>query len=429
MKHSIHLFNRAQRVSPGGVNSPVRAFRAVGGTPLFFQRGKGATLWDADGASYIDYVGSWGPLIVGHAHPDVVDAVARAASKGLSFGAPTEVEVEMAELLCKLVPSLEQVRLVSSGTEATMSAIRLARGFTNRSKIIKFEGCYHGHADALLVKAGSGALTFGQPSSAGVPAETTLHTLVLEYNNVIALERAFEAVGAEIAAVIVEPVAGNMNLVAPHPSFLQTLRTLCTRHGALLIFDEVMTGFRVSLGGAQALYGITPDLTTLGKVIGGGMPVGAFGGRRDIMQALAPLGPVYQAGTLSGNPVAVAAGLATLKLVQVTGFYDKLGATAHALCEALCNAARTAGVAFSAHHVGGMFGIYFRESVPQSYQEVMQCDVAAFNQYFHAMLAQGVYLAPSAFEAGFVSSAHGAAELSKTAAAAARAFESLEGLS
>ena len=428
MKHSLSLFNRAQRVTPGGVNSPVRAFRAVGGTPLFFQRGKGPTVWDADGASYVDYVGSWGPLIAGHAHPDVIEAVKRAAAKGLSFGAPTETEVEMAELLCKLVPSLEQVRLVSSGTEATMSAIRLARGFTGRSTIVKFEGCYHGHADALLVKAGSGALTFGQPSSAGVPAETTMHTLVLDYNNQLALERAFETAGAGIAAVIVEPVAGNMNLVAPQPAFLQALRTLCTRHGALLIFDEVMTGFRVALGGAQALYGIKPDLTTLGKVIGGGMPVGAFGGRRDVMQAIAPLGPVYQAGTLSGNPVALAAGLATLKLVQAAGFYDKLGATTHALCEALTAAARAAGIAFSAHHVGGMFGVYFRDAGPQSYQEVMQCDVATFNRFFHAMLAEGVYLAPSAFEAGFVSSAHGTAEVEKTAAAAARAFESLNSL-
>ena len=292
MNRSLELFNRAQRVTPGGVNSPVRAFRAVGGTPLFLERGVGATVWDADGASYVDYVGSWGPLIAGHAHPDVVDAVARAAAKGLSFGAPTDSEVAMAELVCKLVPSIEQVRLVSSGTEATMSAIRLARGFTGRSKIIKFEGCYHGHADALLVKAGSGALTLGQPSSAGVPAETTQHTLVLDYNNVNALEQAFETAGGEIAAAIVEPVAGNMNLVVPHPSFLPALRDLCTRHGALLIFDEVMTGFRVALGGAQALYGIKPDLTTLGKVIGGGMPVGAFGGRREVMQSLAPLGPV-----------------------------------------------------------------------------------------------------------------------------------------
>lgn len=429
MKHSLSLFNRAQRVTPGGVNSPVRAFRAVGGTPLFFQRGKGPIVWDADGSSYVDYVGSWGPLIAGHAHPDVVDAITRAAAKGVSFGAPTEAEVDMAELLCKLVPSMEQVRLVSSGTEATMSAIRLARGFTGRSTIIKFEGCYHGHADALLVKAGSGALTFGQPSSAGVPAETTAHTLVLEYNNELALERAFETAGSGIAAVIVEPVAGNMNLVAPQPAFLQALRTLCTRHGALLIFDEVMTGFRVALGGAQALYGIKPDITTLGKVIGGGMPVGAFGGRRDVMQAIAPLGPVYQAGTLSGNPVALAAGLATLRLVQAAGFYERLGATTHALCEGLTSAAHTAGMPFSAHHVGGMFGIYFRDAVPQSYQEVMQCDVAAFNRFFHAMLAEGVYLAPSAFEAGFVSSTHGAAEIGKTTAAAARAFASLKSLS
>jgi glutamate-1-semialdehyde 2,1-aminomutase len=425
MKHSQKLFSHAQLFTPGGVNSPVRAFRAVGGTPLFFQRGKGALVWDVDGSSYIDYVGSWGPLIAGHAHPAVIEAVTRAAAKGLSFGAPTETEVEMAELLCKLVPSLDQVRLVSSGTEATMSAIRLARGYTGRSKIIKFEGCYHGHADALLVKAGSGALTFGQPSSAGVPAETTMHTLVLDYNNELALEHAFETAGSEIAAVIVEPVAGNMNLVAPRPQFLEAARALCTRFGALLIFDEVMTGFRVALGGAQALYGIKPDLTTLGKVIGGGMPVGAFGGRRDIMQHIAPLGPVYQAGTLSGNPVAVAAGLATLKLVQAPGFYDKLTATTRLLCERLTAAARDAGIPFCAHSVGGMFGLYFRDAVPQSYQEVMQCDAERFNRYFHAMLAEGVYLAPSAFEAGFVSSAHGPAEIAKTVAAAASAFGTL----
>jgi glutamate-1-semialdehyde 2,1-aminomutase len=422
MKQSQKLFNHAQLFIPGGVNSPVRAFRAVGGTPLFIQRGKGALVWDADGSSYVDYVGSWGPLIVGHAHPDVLAAVERAAAKGLSFGAPTEVEVEMAELLCKLVPSMERVRLVSSGTEATMSAIRLARGFTGRHKIVKFEGCYHGHADALLVKAGSGALTFGQPSSAGVPPETTMHTLVLEYNNELALERAFETSGPEIAAVIVEPVAGNMNLVAPQPAFLETLRALCTRYGALLIFDEVMTGFRVALGGAQALYGIRPDLTTLGKVIGGGMPVGAFGGRRDVMQSVAPLGPVYQAGTLSGNPVALAAGLATLKLVQAAGFYDRLGATARSLCEVLNKASHGHGIGFSTHSVGGMFGLYFRASEPRSYQEVMQCDAATFSRFFHAMLANGVYFAPSAFEAGFVSSAHGTAEIDKTAAAAARAF-------
>jgi glutamate-1-semialdehyde 2,1-aminomutase len=422
MNQSQKLFSHAQLFTPGGVNSPVRAFRAVGGTPLFFQRGSGPLVWDVDGSSYIDYVGSWGPLIAGHAHPAVIEAVTRAAANGLSFGAPTESEVQMAELLCKLVPSIEQVRLVSSGTEATMSAIRLARGYTGRSKIIKFEGCYHGHADALLVKAGSGALTFGQPSSAGVPAETTMHTLVLDYNDELALERAFETAGGEIAAVIVEPVAGNMNLVAPRPPFLEAARALCTRHGALLIFDEVMTGFRVALGGAQALYGIRPDLTTLGKVIGGGMPVGAFGGRRDVMQSIAPLGPVYQAGTLSGNPVALAAGLATLKLVQAAGFYDTLTATTRSLCERLTEAARGAGIAFCAHSVGGMFGLYFRDAVPQSYQEVMQCDAERFNRFFHAMLAAGVYLAPSAFEAGFVSSAHGAAEIDQTVSAAASAF-------
>jgi glutamate-1-semialdehyde 2,1-aminomutase len=422
MKQSQKLFSRAQRFTPGGVNSPVRAFRAVGGTPLFFQRGKGPIVWDADGSSYIDYVGSWGPLVVGHAHPEVVEAVTRTAAKGLSFGAPTELEVEMAELLVKLVPSMDQVRLVSSGTEATMSAIRLARGFTGRSRIVKFEGCYHGHADALLVKAGSGALTLGQPSSAGVPAETTMHTLVLEYNNELGLERAFETSGSDIAAVIVEPVAGNMNLVAPRPAFLEKLRALCTRHGALLVFDEVMTGFRVALGGAQALYGIKPDITTLGKVIGGGMAVGAFGGRRDVMQAVAPLGPVYQAGTLSGNPVAVAAGLATLKLVQAPGFYDALSTTTRSLCEGLAAAARKAGIPFCAHAVGGMFGIYFRESPPLSYAEVMASNTEAFNRFFHAMLGEGVYFAPSAFEAGFVSAAHGKAEIEKTVAAAGRAF-------
>ncbi|HZN22641.1 MAG TPA: glutamate-1-semialdehyde 2,1-aminomutase [Burkholderiales bacterium] len=425
MNRNEDLFKRARAVTPGGVNSPVRAFRAVGGTPLFFTRGEGARVWDANGSSYIDYVGSWGPLIAGHAHPEVIEAVTRASAAGLSFGAPTEIEVEMAELLCRLVPSLEQVRLVSSGTEATMSAIRLARGFTRRSKIVKFEGCYHGHADGLLVKAGSGALTLGQPSSAGVPVETAAHTVVLEYNDTAELERTFEAAGAEIAAVIVEPVAGNMNLVAPRAGFLERLRELCTRHGALLIFDEVMTGFRVALTGAQGLYGIKPDLTTLGKVIGGGMPVGAFGGRRDVMEAIAPLGPVYQAGTLSGNPVALAAGLATLKLVQAPGFYEALAASAESLCRRLMEAAAPCSVPFSARSVGGMFGIYFRETPPQSYAEVMQSDAALFNRFFHAMLAEGVYLAPSAYEAGFVSSAHGAAEIERTAAAAARAFAQL----
>jgi len=425
MKRSQQLFKRAQLVIPAGVNSPVRAFRSVGGTPPFIQRGKGAQVWDADGRVYIDYVGSWGPLIVGHAHPDVVSAVQRAAERGLSFGAPTEQEVEMAELLCRLVPSLEQVRLVSSGTEATMSAIRLARGHTGRHKIVKFEGCYHGHADALLVKAGSGALTFGQPSSAGVPPPTAAHTVVLEYNNETALEQAFEREGAEIAAVIVEPVAGNMNLVAPRTSFLELLRRLCTRDGAVLIFDEVMTGFRVALGGAQALYSVTPDLTTLGKVIGGGLPVGAFGGRRDIMRAIAPLGPVYQAGTLSGNPVAVAAGLATLKLVQVPGFYDRLAATTRALCEGLARAAQERGITFSAASVGGMFGIFFRATPPASFAEAMQCDTETFNRFFHAMLAAGFYLAPSAFEAGFVSSAHGEAEVGRTVGAAKKVFAGL----
>ena len=425
MKRSQKLFQHAQLFIPAGVNSPVRAYRSVGGTPPFIQRGRGAQVWDADGKAYIDYVGSWGPLILGHTHPEVVKAVQQAAERGLSFGAPTEQEVEMAELLCRLVPSLEQVRLVSSGTEATMSAIRLARGHTGRAKIVKFEGCYHGHADALLVKAGSGALTFGQPSSAGVPAETAAHTIVLEYNNEIALEKTFDREGAEIAAVIVEPVAGNMNLVAPRPGFLETLRRLCTKHGAVLIFDEVMTGFRVALGGAQALYGIQPDLTTLGKVIGGGMPVGAFGGRRDILQAIAPLGPVYQAGTLSGNPVTVAAGLATLKLIQAPGFFDQLAATARSLCAGLTGAAREHGIPFSAQSVGGMFGLYFRDTPPTSYAEVMQCDKEAFNRYFHAMLAEGVYFAPSAYEAGFVSSAHGAAEIEKTLGAAKKVFGNL----
>ena len=427
MKRSQKLFQRAQRRIPAGVNSPVRAFRSVGGTPPFIQRGKGARVWDADGRSYIDYVGSWGALIAGHAHPEVVKAVKEASGRGLSFGAPTEGEVELAELLCRLVPSLEQVRLVSSGTEATMSAIRLARGYTGRSRIVKFEGCYHGHADALLVKAGSGALTFGQPSSAGVPAPTAADTMVLEYNDAAAAERVLRDEGDAIAAVIVEPVAGNMNLVAPRAGFLQSLRAACTRAGAVLIFDEVMTGFRVARGGAQGLYGVTPDLTTLGKVIGGGMPVGAFGGRRDIMQAIAPLGPVYQAGTLSGNPVAVAAGLATLQLIQARYFYRKVAATTHSLCEGLAACARERGVPFSAASVGGMFGIFFRETPPVTYAEVMQSDRALFNRFFHGMLGEGIYLAPSAYEAGFVSSAHGKAEIERTIAAAKKVFDEMRG--
>ena len=419
------LFARAQAVIPGGVNSPVRAFRAVGGAPRFFASGARARVVDADGRSFIDYVGSWGPLIAGHAHPDVISAVCEAAAQGLSFGAPTEREVRMAELLTRLVPSMESVRLVSSGTEATMSALRLARGFTGRPALIKFEGCYHGHADSLLVKAGSGALTFGAPSSAGVPEDISKHTLVLDYNDAQQLEDAFAKHGNQIAAVIVEPVAGNMNLIAPAPGFLQAIRDLCTRHGAVLIFDEVMTGFRVHAGGAQALYGIKPDLTTLGKVIGGGLPVGAFGGRRDIMNRIAPLGPVYQAGTLSGNPVAVAAGLATLELVQQPGFYERLFRNTGALIEGLNQAAQKRKLAFSAQHVGSMFGLYFRSGVPGSYAEVMQSDRDAFNRFFHAMLDRGIYLAPSAFEAGFVSSAHGEAEIRETIAAAEAAFDSL----
>ena len=403
------LFTAAQAVTPGGVNSPVRAFRSVGGTPRFFARGSGARAWDADGKAYIDYVGSWGPLILGHAHPAVVQAVQAAAAKGLSFGAPTEAEVEFATLLCQRVPGVEQIRLVSSGTEATMSAIRLARGFTSRSKIVKFEGCYHGHADSLLVKAGSGALTFGNPSSAGVPPETAAHTLVLDYNDAAMLEAAFARDGDQSACIIVEPVAGNMNLVAPKREFLDACRALCTRYGSVLIFDEVMTGFRVGPAGAQGLFGITADLVTLGKVIGGGMPLGAFGGRRDIMQSIAPLGPVYQAGTLSGNPVAVAAGLATLEHIAAAGFYEKLSAQTRSLVEGLSAAAAECGVVFSAQSVGGMFGIYFRAQPPQSYAEVMQCDAPEFNRFFHAMLEDGIYLAPSAFEAGFVSAAHGEA--------------------
>ncbi len=416
------LFQKSQVVIPGGVNSPVRAFGAVGGTPVFVARGEGARIWDVEGKSYIDYVGSWGPLVLGHAHPQVVRTVHEAAARGLSFGAPTEAELEMADLLTRALPSVEQVRLVSSGTEATMSAIRLARGHTGRAKIVKFEGCYHGHADSLLVKAGSGTLTFGRPSSDGVPAETTAHTVVLDYNDSETLTHAFAKSGKDIAAVIVEPIAGNMNLVKPKPEFLSAMRELCTRHGAILIFDEVMTGFRVGAAGAQGLYGITPDLTTLGKVIGGGMPVGAFGGRRDIMQKIAPLSSVYQAGTLSGNPVAVAAGIATLRLVLQPGFFERLSETTGRLVAGLEQAGKEAGLAFCAQSAGGMFGLYFRHEPPDSYARVMECDRERFSRFFHAMLAEGVYLAPSAFEAGFVSAAHGAAEVEETLAAAKRAF-------
>jgi glutamate-1-semialdehyde 2,1-aminomutase len=426
MNKNEELFERAQRTIHGGVNSPVRAFRSVGGTPRFFERGAGAHVWDADGLKYIDYVGSWGPMILGHAHPDILAAVQKRAVHGLSFGAPTAIEIDMAETLCRLVPSMDMVRLVSSGTEATMSAVRLARGFTGRSRLIKFEGCYHGHGDAMLVKAGSGALTLGQPSSAGVPPETVANTTVLAYNDVAELEACFAQGGADIAAVIVEPVAGNMNLVVPTPQFLAALRALCTKHGAVLIFDEVMTGFRVALGGAQARFGITPDLTTLGKVIGGGMPVGAFGGRRDIMQKIAPLGPVYQAGTLSGNPVAVAAGLATLEAVCAPGFFERLEQTTRSLTDGLVDAAKKHGIAFSAQAVGGMFGIYFSASVPQSFAQVMKSDKDTFNRFFHAMLDKGVYLAPSAYEAGFVSAAHTPADIQATISAADSVFALLK---
>jgi glutamate-1-semialdehyde 2,1-aminomutase len=419
------LFSRAQSTIPGGVNSPVRAFKAVGGTPRFFARGAGPFFWDADGKRYIDYVGSWGPLILGHAHPDIVRTVAERAQHGLSFGAPTEIEIELAELLCASVPGMEMVRLVSSGTEATMTALRLARGFTGRSRIIKFEGCYHGHADPLLVKAGSGMLTLGQPSSGGVPPETAGHTTVLSFNDCAQLAETFAKMGHEIAAVIVEPIAGNMNFVPGAPEFLGLLRELCTKHGTVLIFDEVMTGFRVGPQGAQGVYGITADIVTLGKVIGGGMPVGAFGGRRDVMSRIAPLGPVYQAGTLSGNPVAVAAGLETLKRVLAPGFFEALGAQTKRLTDGLAAAGRRAGVQFSAASVGGMFGIFFRAEAPASYAEVMQSDKEAFNRFFHAALMSGVYFAPSAFEAGFVSAAHTAAEIDETVRVAEEIFRSM----
>ena len=423
-ERSRALFDRSQQVIPGGVNSPVRAFRAVGGTPLFIREGRGARVTDEDGREYIDYVGSWGPLILGHAHPEVVAAVGAAAARGLSFGAPTALELEMAELLTASLPSMEQVRLVSSGTEAVMSALRLARGYTGRAIILKFEGCYHGHSDSLLVKAGSGALTFGNPTSAGVPAELTSRTLVLDYNDPQQAADAFARHGDGIACVVLEPVAGNMNFVRPTQEFIDTLRSLCTRHGAVLLFDEVMTGFRVGPRGAQGIFGVEPDLTTLGKVIGGGLPVGAFGGRREIMQKLAPVGPVYQAGTLSGNPVAVSAGLATLRRVLEPGFFDRLGATTTALVDGLVREARAAGVPFSGASLGGMFGLFFRARSPTTFAEVMQSDREAFNRFFHAMLERGVYLAPSAFEAGFVSSAHGVAELEATLGAARAAFAS-----
>jgi glutamate-1-semialdehyde 2,1-aminomutase len=423
MTRSSTLFERACRVIPGGVNSPVRAFRGVGGDPIFFSRGEGACLFDVDGKRYIDYVGSWGPLVLGHAHPCVLQALERQMRAGLGYGAPTELEVEMAELLTSLMPSLEMVRMVNSGTEATMSAIRLARAHTGRERVVKFEGGYHGHVDALLVKAGSGALTLGEPSSPGVPRGVTENTITLAFNDAAAARSLFERIGAEIACVIVEPVAGNMNCILPEPGFLETLRELCSDAGALLIFDEVMTGFRVAIGGAQALFGVRPDLTTLGKVIGGGLPVGAFGGRADIMQMLAPCGPVYQAGTLSGNPMAIAAGMATLRELLREGVFAGLCARTEALLEGLRASAAASGVPFTTAQAGSMFGLFFTaEPVVRSFAQAVTCDVARFRRFFHAMLDGGVYLAPSAFEAGFLSTAHTAAHIEETIAAAERAF-------
>jgi glutamate-1-semialdehyde 2,1-aminomutase len=426
-KHSREQFARARQSIAGGVNSAVRAFRQVGGEPLFFARGEGAYLFDVDGNRYIDYVGSWGPAILGHAHPATVKAVCETAATGMSYGAPTVIETEMAELLKQLVPSIEKVRMVSSGTEATMSAIRLARGFTGRDKIVKFEGCYHGSGDALLVKAGSSALTLGVPSSPGVPAALAELTLTLDYNNIEQLREMFGKIGNEIACVIVEPVAGNMNCIPPLPGFLEALRELCTKHRALLIFDEVMTGFRVALGGAQGLYGIKPDLTTLGKVVGGGLPVGAFGGRADIMDRITPDGPVFHAGTLSGNPVAMAAGLATLNEVMRPGFYADLENKARACMDGLGERARHAGIPLTTVVVGGMFGFFFtNEARVTCYQQATACDIGRFRKFFHGMLAEGVYLAPSAYEAGFVSSAHSAADINTTVEAAARVFSKLK---
>jgi glutamate-1-semialdehyde 2,1-aminomutase len=423
MTRSHDLFAAAQRHIPGGVNSPVRAFRGVGGIPIFFERAAGPYLFDADGNRYLDYVGSWGPMILGHAHPQVIEVVADRISKGLSFGAPTELETRMADKICELVPSMDLVRMVSSGTEATMSAIRLARGYTGRDKLVKFEGCYHGHSDSLLVKAGSGALTLGEPSSPGVPAVLAELTITLDYNDLDQVEDAFSRIGEEIACVIVEPVAGNMNCIPPEPGFLEGLRTLCDTYGASLIFDEVMTGFRVARGGAQELFGVTPDLTTLGKVIGGGMPVGAFGGRLEVMEKISPLGPVYQAGTLSGNPVAMAAGLKTLELICEPGFYEDLGAKTERLVDGLKTEAAAARVSLTANRAGGMFGIFFTDAERVTdFAGATACSQDKFRTFFHAMLERGIYLAPSAFEAGFVSAAHTQEDLTDTLSAAGEAF-------
>lgn len=426
MSKSEQLFEKAQKVIPGGVNSPVRAFKGVGGTPVFIEKAEGAYITDSDGKHYIDYVGSWGPMVLGHNHPAIIDAVLKAVPNGLSFGAPTESEITLAELVCKLVPSIELVRMVSSGTEATMSAIRLARGYTGRDKIIKFEGCYHGHSDSLLVKAGSGALTLGQPSGPGVPADFAKHTITCTYNDLDSVKQAFEQYPTEIACLIVEPVAGNMNCVPPKEGFLQGLRELCDQYGTVFIIDEVMTGFRVSLGGAQAYYNVKPDLTTLGKIIGGGMPVGAFGGKREIMEAIAPTGPVYQAGTLSGNPIAMAAGLACLTELSKAGNEEKLAEKTKTLAEGLKALAIKHNVPFVVQYVGGMFGLFFTEQTEvTSFQEVMKCDAAKFNRFFHLMLEQGIYLAPSAFEAGFMSLAHSDADIEATLQAADKAFAQL----
>ncbi len=422
MSRSHDLFQAAQRHIPCGVNSPVRAFRGVGGDPVFFESASGPYAFDADGKRYVDYVGSWGPMILGHAHPQVIAAVQERIEKGLSFGAPTELETRMAEKVCELVPSLDLVRMVSSGTEATMSALRLARGYTGRDKVIKFEGCYHGHVDSLLVKAGSGALTLGEPSSPGVPAALAELTITLAYNDLEQVRQTFAAMGDQIACIIVEPVAGNMNCIPPVPGFLEGLREICDQYGAVLIFDEVMTGFRVALGGAQALFGVTPDLTALGKVIGGGMPVGAFGGKREIMSRISPLGPVYQAGTLSGNPIAMAAGLKTLELVSIPGFYERLSDMTSALLAGLRARADAAGIPFSTNQAGGMFGLFFTDERVTSYEQATRCNQDHFKRFFHAMLEHGVYLAPSAFEAGFVSMAHGDAEIQATLDAAEQSF-------
>ena len=420
------LFQQAQQHIPGGVNSPVRAFKSVGGAPVFFNRGSGSRLWDEEDNEYVDYVGSWGPMILGHSHPDVIEAVRNQLESGLGFGAPTVLETEMADQVCRLVPSVEKVRMVSSGTEATMSAIRLARGFTGRDTIIKFEGCYHGHSDSLLVKAGSGALTFGVPTSPGVPADLASHTLTLEYNNIQQLNDVMQERGDDIACIIVEPVAGNMNCIPPRDGFLQALRDRCTEHSTVLIFDEVMTGFRVAAGGAQQLYNVTPDLTTLGKVIGGGLPVGAFGGRADIMDHISPDGPVYQAGTLSGNPMAMSAGLATLKQLDTPGFHERLSSTASKLTDGLKQAARDHGISLTTNQVGGMFGFFFTDNDNVScFADVMACDAERFNRFFHGMLDEGVYLAPSAFEAGFVSAAHSDEDIKLTVDAAGRVFAGL----